>query len=231
MTLIELKNVTFSYYTNTILRDVSLSINEGEIIAIIGPNGAGKSTLAKIIAGLLKPTKGEIILSDKKQDAQNLIGYVPQRYEIDKNFPATVKEILTTRTQKISNHIINELNIAQLLSKRFSELSGGQQQRVLIALSLIANPKILILDEPTAGVDAKSHDEFFQLIEHLNKEHNTTILLVTHDLGVLSSHVKEVICLNEGTAQKEPIHKIGQLVEKIYGSQIQIVHHGEDHCQ
>jgi len=229
MSLIELKHVTFNYENVPVLSDVSLSINQGEVVAIIGPNGSGKSTLVKIIAGLLTPTYGEVLFNGRA--TTGVIGYVPQRYEIDKNFPATVNELLSTSGMKISKHILDELSLNDLLEKKFSELSGGQQQRVLIALSMGTNPELLILDEPTAGVDAKSHEEFFKLIKHINKEHKTTILLVTHDLGVLSKHVKSVICLNECCAQKEPIHKIGQLVKKIYGTSTQIVHHGEDRCK
>lgn len=219
--IIEINSLSFSYRESEILENISLRIEEKDFIALIGPNGSGKTTLIKIILGLLEPNKGEIDLKIKKEE----IGYVPQYHEIDPNFPGTVKEILSKKNKEI----IEQTGIEDLMEKKFVNLSGGQQQKVLIALALEQNPKLLILDEPTSGIDSRSEQSFYELLKKLNKK-GVTIILVTHEIGMVHSLVKDVICINHRICCTGKTAELPQLLKKAYGSDfIQHHHHGGHH--
>ena len=193
MALIELKNLSLGYDNNIVLNNINLSINEGDFICIVGPNGSGKSTLIKGILGLLKPIKGKVLFNDLKR---NFIGYMPQETKIDSTFPASVYEIIisgtlnslglkpfyTKREKKIVNDNLKLLKIENLKNKNFCDLSGGQRQKVLLARSLCATSKLLILDEPSNNLDKKSKEELLKIIKELNEKYNITILMITHDL-------------------------------------------------
>ncbi|HLC91324.1 MAG TPA: metal ABC transporter ATP-binding protein [Candidatus Nanoarchaeia archaeon] len=217
--LISVSNLHFSYGENTILEDINVEIVEHDFIALIGPNGSGKTTLVKVLLGLLQPTSGEIFLSIPKEK----IGYVPQRYTIDKTFPGTVEEILITK----EGEAIKQTGIKDLLKKKFISLSGGQQQRVLIALALQGSPKLLILDEPTAGVDVQAQQAFYALLKQLNKK-GITIILVTHEVGVLSSLVKKVLCINHRICCMGHPQDMPKLLKQMYGQHF-IHHHEHNH--
>ena len=193
MSLIEVKNVTLGYEKHIVLKNVSFSIESGDIVCVVGPNGSGKSTLIKGIIGLIKPMKGKIKFNDLKQE---FIGYMPQETKVDHNFPASVLEIVLSGLlnnkgvlsfytkndlQKVRDNL-KLLNISNLENKCFSDLSGGQRQKVLLARSLCATSKLLILDEPSNNLDSKSKTELYELILKLNKEHGITIIMITHDL-------------------------------------------------
>ncbi len=193
MSLIELKNLSLGYDNITVLKDINMVIEENDFICIVGPNGSGKSTLIKGILGLIKPSKGKIIYNNLKQ---NFIGYMPQEVKIDSNFPASVYEIVlsgtlnrlglksfyTKREKQIADDNLKILGIENLKDKSFQDLSGGQRQKVLLARSLCATSKLLILDEPSNNLDAKSKQELYEIIVDLNKNHNITIIMITHDL-------------------------------------------------
>ncbi len=193
MSLIELKNLSLGYDNITVLKDINMVIEENDFICIVGPNGSGKSTLIKGILGLIKPSKGKIIYNNLKQ---NFIGYMPQEVKIDSNFPASVYEIVlsgtlnrlglksfyTKREKQIADDNLKILGIENLKDKSFQDLSGGQRQKVLLARSLCATSKLLILDEPSNNLDAKSKQELYEIIVDLNKNHNITIIMITHYL-------------------------------------------------
>ncbi len=190
MSLIEINNLTLGYDNHVVLKNINLSIDDGDFICIVGPNGSGKSTLIKGILGLIKPIKGKVIFKDLKQ---NFIGYMPQETMVDKNFPATVFEIvLSGMLNKCNFYGKNEKNIAMsnlkllkidnLKNKSFSDLSGGQRQKVLLARSLCATTKLLILDEPSNNLDSKSKEDLYKAIKELNEKNNITIMMITHDL-------------------------------------------------
>lgn len=219
-TLVSVSSLSFSYGENKVLDNISFEIKEDDFIALIGPNGSGKTTLVKILLGLLPASEGEIKLSIPKSK----IGYVPQRYTIDKNFPGTVKEILSTK----DGEIVVQTGIKELLSQKFISLSGGQQQRVLIALALQKNPKLLILDEPTAGVDIQAQQAFYELLKQLNKK-NITIILVTHEVGILSSLVKKVLCINHKICCVGEPKEMPKLLKQMYGEHFVQHHHKEGH--
>lgn len=193
MTLIELKNLSLGYDNIPILEDINMTIEENDFICIVGPNGSGKSTLIKGILGLIKPIKGEVIYHNLKQ---NFIGYMPQETKIDSNFPASVFEIVLSGTlnrlglksfyskkeKQIALDYLEILKIDKLKDKKFQDLSGGQRQKVLLARSLCATSKLLILDEPSNNLDSKSKKELYKIIKNLNKNHNIAIIMITHDL-------------------------------------------------
>ena len=193
--IISLHNVSFSYPSNPVLENISLTIHKGDFVGVIGKNGSGKSTLLKLMLRQLKPQNGTITL---KPDTH--IGYVEQvTPNSDSSFPASVLEIVMLGLQQkiglfhfagkkhktMARNALKMVGLHGFEHKQFSFLSGGQQQRVIIAKALVSNPELLILDEPTTGIDAQSEQEFFALLDHLNKGHGKTIVLVTHNFEKL----------------------------------------------
>jgi zinc transport system ATP-binding protein len=188
----------------SVLSGVTFDIAQGEIAAIIGPNGSGKTTLLKTVLGLIPPSGGEIRIFGKHLHAvRTLIGYVPQRFDFDRDFPITVGEFMDlARHQhcppsRIAEKIREVGLPARTIDARLGSLSGGQLQRVLIAQAILNNPAMLFLDEPSSGIDIAGEATFYELIEHLNVEHDTTILLVSHDIAMVAGMVDNVICVNK----------------------------------
>lgn len=236
---IAVNHVTVAYGNNVVLRDVSFAVSQGEVAALIGPNGSGKTSLMKAILGL-HPSSGTIQVFGKHLHAvRDMIGYVPQRLDFDREFPITVREFMdlarhahcpVTRIEaKIKEVGLPE----QVLEQRLGSLSGGQLQRVLIAQAILNEPAILFLDEPAAGIDIAGEATLTEIIEHLNKEHGTTILLVSHDIGMVSDLVDNVICVNKKLLCYGPpksaltLRKIGEL----FGDEKGFYEHGhpQDH--
>lgn len=188
------------------LENISFKADQGDLLGIIGPNGAGKTTLFSLILGLLEGYQGKITLFNEdirnNRKALKRIGYIPQKKNINQGFPATVEEIVSLgvlgrKTNK--DVIISALKIVGLLEqkdKRIGELSGGQQQRVLIAKALVNEPELLILDEPTTGIDLETQDRFYTLLRELNSERNITIILASHDLDAINRLANKVACVN-----------------------------------
>lgn len=209
--IISIKNLSFSYDgSNNILENLSCDIYKKDFVAIIGANGSGKSTLLKLILKELLPTKGTIEIENidiKNFKDWKKIGYVPQITEGSiPNFPVTALEIVTLNLYdkmglfKFSkkNHIekakrsLSQVEMLEFKDVSINKLSGGQKQRVLIAKSLINDPKILIFDEPTTGIDKKSKENLFKILTHLNKIHGITIILVTHELEIMKNDVTKI---------------------------------------
>jgi len=197
------ENLSVKYGEHAVVDNVSFSIEQGKIAAIVGPNGSGKTTLMKAILGLI-PSRGEIIvLGQHLHDVRSRVGYVPQRFTFDRDFPITVEEFLnlarssSCATSRITT-VIKEVGLTPLvLHKQLGHLSGGQLQRILIAQAILHDPAILFLDEPATGIDVVGETAIHDVIEHLNKEHNTTVLMVSHDIAMISSLVDQVLCLNK----------------------------------
>ncbi len=222
---IELEDISFTYGNNVVLHNVSFKIENKDFVGIIGSNGSGKTTLLKIMLGLLKPSKGTIRIFNKTvEDAikNKEIGYVPQRYNVDNNFPATVKELLSFNGNK---RVTSLLGINELLNKKFSELSGGQQQKVLIALSLRSNPKVLFLDEPTVGIDMTSQREFYDFLKKLSTQMKVAIVLVSHDIGVISKYVNKVILVSDKICIMGKTDEARSMLKKAYGEEFEVFHH------
>ena len=207
MSYFSLNKIGFSYEGKVVLEDIHFSVEKGDYLCIVGENGAGKSTLLKGILGLKKPNEGEIILGDglKRQD----IGYLPQQTEAQKDFPASVFEVVESgclnklslfpfyrkEDKKRVEDALRFLNIENLRKSCYRELSGGQQQRVLLARALCAGSKLLILDEPVAGLDPKAQTELYDLIDRLNKELKITIIMVSHDVKEIVQRAKHILHL------------------------------------
>lgn len=243
---IEVNNVSFSYNGQPVLDNISFSVNNGEYLGIIGPNGGGKTTLIKIILGLLKPTTGTVKIfgTDIKEfQEKSLIGYVPQRIsQVASQFPATVKEVIETgRTARIGlfkrytkddglaiEKAIEVAGVARLKHRLIEDLSGGERQRVFIARALSAEPKILILDEPSAGVDLASQEQFYTFIQKLNQELGLTILFISHDIDVVAHEVKCLLCLNKNlVCHGNPREFLKEeQMEKLYGKKVKFILHG-----
>jgi len=208
--LIEVKNLSFAYRKDLVLKDINFTLQEGDFFAITGPNGGGKSTLIKLILGLLKPLKGSVKLNNlKKVD----IGYVPQNTNVNLEFPITVLDVVMMgngekhKSKKFFNigyssfeiecakHSLSKVGMEGFLDNKISDLSGGQRQRVMIARAICSHPKLLVLDEPTSNIDVNGQKEIYKLLKELNKE--ITILVITHDLTVISNYANKVLYVNQ----------------------------------
>ena len=193
--LFEVKNLSLGYEKENIIENISFVVNEKDFVIVVGKNGAGKSTLIKGILGLIKPTGGEIIFDSSLN--RKLIGYMPQETKVDQAFPASVFEIvLSGRINKMGHRpfynkedkekaieALKILNIYDIKNKSFCDLSGGQRQKTLLARSLCATEKLLILDEPSNNLDQESKVEFYSTLKHLNEGHGITIIMITHDIS------------------------------------------------
>lgn len=249
--IVEIRDVSYRYEKDLVLEDIQLTITKGDFLAIVGPNGSGKSTLMKLILGLLKPQKGSITLFgqdiNRFKDWQK-IGFVSQKANsFNTGFPATVFEVVASGlTKKLglfhflkkTEHkkvfdAIRAVGMEQFTRRNIGELSGGQQQRVFIARALVSDPELLILDEPTVGVDAKNVHSFYEMLEDLNKKSKITLLLVTHDIGAISDKVTHVACLNNNLhfhGKTEEFEKLKQSdLSDLYGHDVQILVHDHNH--
>lgn len=243
--IIEIINVSFAYGRGAILDNISLNVHLGDYLGIVGPNGGGKTTLLKIILGLLPNYSGTIKLfgTDIREFRDwSRIGYVPQKAtNFDVNFPATVEEIVSMgrygriglfhfpnqKDKEVVESAIEKVGMSGFKQTLIGNLSGGQQQRVFIARALASQPEIIILDEPTVGVDLETQRTFYQLLKELNNNLNLTLILVSHDLDVVASETTEVACINgkliyHGTPKD---FLKGDTIAKIYGEGFKFVVH------
>lgn len=213
---IELTDVRVSYGDVPVFRGTSMRVAAGEFLGIIGPNGSGKTTLLKLLVGLITPQAGSVKLFGYEahtREGRLQVGYVPQRIaQQDTGFPATVQEVvesgrtallpwygrLTKRDTLAVDRALAATDLTDLRHRRVMELSGGQRQRAFIARALAGQPRMLILDEPTVGVDAASQQSFFTFLEHLNKQEGITVVFVSHDTHALMRSVTCVLCLQDG---------------------------------
>ncbi|MDL2281005.1 metal ABC transporter ATP-binding protein [Selenomonadales bacterium OttesenSCG-928-I06] len=213
MCKVETKDISVYYHTGLVLDNVSINIEKGEFAVVFGPNGSGKTTLLKSIAGLIKPQSGRIIINGRNIDdakTKGLIGYVPQNYEHGiEGFPATVKEIVSlglitgnydVKNHKSANHIVDHMlklvDATHLKNRLINELSGGEKQRVMVARALASNPELLLLDEPTSGIDIKASSKIYETLGFLNENLKITIIMVSHDIDNAVNHASKVICIN-----------------------------------
>lgn len=207
--VIDLKDVWVSYGNTPVLEAVDLVVEDRDFLAIIGPNGGGKSTLLKVILGLIKPDRGSVrLLGDDPKKTRKYAGYVPQYISSNLDFPISVWEVVlmgclghkgpfrgyNEDDRKAAYEALKVVDMLDYRDRQIGELSGGQKQRVFIARSLVTRPRLLILDEPSTGIDSKRQREFYELLNRLKSE--IAILLVTHDMSALSVYVDKVACLN-----------------------------------
>jgi zinc transport system ATP-binding protein len=240
---LDISNLSVFYGEDCALKEVNLHVDDREFLAIIGPNGGGKTTLLKAILGLVQPESGAIrIFGETGVAARRSIGYVPQFSRFDRRFPISVDEVVlmgrlagrspwflrfTDQDRKMVEALLMRLEIADLKHRQIGQLSGGQLQRVLIARALAVEPRILILDEPTASVDSASKTRIYEILKELNQE--MTILIVTHDLSAVSSNIDKIACLNQQLFYHGRTELEAGLVEKVYGCPVDLIAHGVPH--
>ncbi len=205
MELVNISNLSYKYHKTDVLENINLIIKDDDFLAIIGPNGGGKSTLLKLILGLLTAQDGEI----EKKIENTQVGYVPQNTNLNIDFPITALEIVLMgiisskkrffgySKEDITSAMasLSKVSMADFANSKIGDLSGGQRQRVFIARALCSNPKIMLLDEPTASIDVKGQREIYELLKELNK--SICIVVVSHDISVLLNYAKNVAHINK----------------------------------
>ncbi|MEN8907374.1 MAG: metal ABC transporter ATP-binding protein [Clostridiales bacterium] len=216
MNIIEIKELYVNYNNTKVLENINLNVKENQFLGIIGPNGGGKTTLIKSILGLVKPVKGNIYINENID-----IGYVPQFSNFERNFPINVMDVILMgrlsekfsffksyrkEDVKLAKEVMLKLGIYDFRNRQIGKLSGGQMQKVLIARSIINNPKILILDEPTSNIDSNTRIEIFNILKQLNNK--MTILIVSHDVDDIVLYVDSIVCLNKNLHYHENNKKI-----------------------
>ena len=240
--VIRLDDVWVKYGDLTILEGINLSVQNLDFLGIIGPNGGGKTTLLKVILGLVKPSRGTAkVLGDSPEKSRRFVGYVPQISLFDRDFPVTVLEVVlmgrlgkkrllrkySEEDKRIAYRALESVEMLELKDKQVGKLSGGQLQRVLLARALAADPKILLLDEPTASIDEPTKTKLYDLLKNLNRK--ITIVLVSHDIGVISSYVDKIACLNRRLFYHGSKEIEAETIEKTYQCPVDLIAHGVPH--
>ncbi|GAA0249008.1 metal ABC transporter ATP-binding protein [Haladaptatus pallidirubidus] len=245
MTVAEIENATFGYSDRPVLSDVSLTVEDGEFLGLVGPNGSGKSTLLELVLGLQTPDKGTVRLfgePPQKGRKGGRVGYVAQNVTAVSGMPVTVREIVTAgrssllgfgftreKDREAVEYAMETVGISNLANRRVARLSGGQQQRAFIARALAADADVLVLDEPTVGVDAESREEFYNLLHDLNED-GLAVILVEHDIGVVTERADRIACLN----RKLYFHgdtdefEASEVLAEAYGANQRQLHHDHD---
>ena len=235
-----LRDVSYRYREAPVLEAIDLVLNEGDFLGIIGPNAGGKTTLLKIILGLLEPARGTVeVFGRSPREARGTIGYVPQYARFDSSFPIDVLDMVrmgrlgwrrregAREARAAALAALEHVDLADLAGEQIGRLSGGQLQRVLIARALAAEPRILLLDEPTASVDTRIGQSVYGLLAGLSE--TLTVVLVSHDIGVISRYVKTIACLNVRLHYHHSRELTPDMVEAAYGCPVDLVAHGHPH--
>jgi ABC-type Mn2+/Zn2+ transport system ATPase subunit len=233
--LINCEHVSCTYGNASVIEDVYMLISRGEFVGVVGPSGSGKTTLLKAILGAHPVAHGSITMAPKLT-----LGYVPQVETVDWYFPVTVEEVvvmtrsqhswwprITARERAAVREVLERLGIGDVAGRHIRELSGGQQQRVFLARAMFRNPDILIMDEPTSGVDVRTRHEVLHLLADLHAD-GLTILLTTHDLNGLAAHLPRLVCLNKRViADGNPREVLTpKVLEATYGAPMEVLEHG-----
>ena len=244
---VEAREVHLALEGVPILRGVNLRVPAGQLVALIGPNGSGKTTLLRALLGFQKIDRGEIKLFGQADVAAALprIGYVPQRFNLERSFILSVREFLALRlratrhwfwqthrrTDALIRSSLAEIGVEALLDRPLARLSGGQLQRVLIAFSLLRKPELLLLDEPTAGVDTPGEQTFYDLIAQIQARHRLTVILVSHDLSMVYRHASWVYALNGVICCQGPPEQVknAEALKQAYGIHASPYHHYHAH--
>ncbi len=232
--VVEINDLCFSYSGKEVLHGVDLVVEEGDFVAVVGPNGGGKTTLLKLVIGLLRPTRGTVKLVGRRASRKGVeIGYVPQQIDHNLSFPATALDVVimgkhtpenrlffkrSARDRQDGLQALEKMGIGEVADRKISDLSGGQRQRVLIARALVTEPELLVLDEPTASIDSRGQNDFYQLLQELNKD--LTILMVSHDLLSVSTFAKSVACVNKRLHYHQAFESSGELLDAVYACSV-----------
>lgn len=236
--ILRVRDLTVIKDEHVILDKVGFDVEKGETVAIIGPNGAGKTTLFKAILGLI-PYHGEVVWGEGVK-----VGYVPQKLYVENDLPLNTREFLSYKDKNNKNIIealyavgLNDKNNyidsfeKHILKSRLGNLSGGELQRVLIAWSLLGNPNVLLFDEPTSGVDVVGEETVYTMLDHLKKERNLTILLISHELEIIHKFTDKVLCLNKENICFGPPEEIDSkdVMNKLFKEEVHFFRHHHDH--
>jgi len=232
---IELKNLSFAYAKESVLKDINLSYDKKDFLVLIGPNGGGKSTILKLILGLLKPTSGEVKVKEGLK-----LSYVPQNTNINKEFPMRVIDaVLMGRLQKRkfgffksidkqrAKEALQAVGMSGFETHNIAKLSGGQRQRVFIARALCSDADILLLDEPTANLDRKSQSDVYELLKKLNKK--VGIIIVSHDTAILLGYATKIAYINQTLHMHDAIDKTKEDFKSDHICPVELMHAGCDH--
>jgi zinc transport system ATP-binding protein len=241
-TIIEVRDVWFSFNGQPVLRDTNLTVPRGDFLVIVGPNGGGKTTLLKLMLGLLKPNRGIVrAFGEEPEKVAHRIGYVPQNVHVNKTFPVSVMDVVlmgclrngggwsrhTQQDRAAAEKALKQMGVWIYRDRRIGELSGGQLQRVFIARALVSGPELLLLDEAMASIDAQSRGEFYETLVELNR--TVTIIAVSHDMMILSSHVKSVACVNRELFYHDSGELTQEMMDFAYHCPVDLVAHGVPH--
>jgi zinc/manganese transport system ATP-binding protein/zinc transport system ATP-binding protein len=235
---VEFRGVTCGYSGHPALRDVDLTIISGDFIGIVGPSGAGKTTLLRAILGAVDVYRGDILVNGRPIDRKRpRAGYVPQLETIDWNFPVTVEQVVlmgraaagwlpwhNKRAIEEAYSVMQRLGIADLGKRHIRALSGGQQQRAFLGRALFSSPSLLLLDEPTAGVDIKTRDDILHLLDELNHE-GVTVVMTTHEINAVAAHLPWVVCVNRGVIAEGPPSQVytSDILARTYGAPMTVI--------
>jgi ABC-type Mn2+/Zn2+ transport system ATPase subunit len=237
MSVFDTESLTVVLGDRTVLEGVTLSVEEGEIVAIIGPNGAGKTTLLKAALGLLPVRSGAIRLLGKPLASlgqeRDRLGYVPQHLELDRTIPVTVRELVGINTparyfsRQALSKALAEVDVDRLADRLVGELSGGEMQRVMIAMNLLRDPRLLFLDEPATGIDREGERLFYDVLESLRKSRSLTVVMVSHDISVVYRYASRVLCINRRLMCQGPPGEIlrDETLETLYGHATAVYEH------
>jgi zinc transport system ATP-binding protein len=229
---------------HAVLENIDLQLDAGDFLGIIGPNGGGKSTLLKAMLGLIKPDRGEIaVFGLPPAAARSHMGYVPQKTVFDRSFPVKVQDVVLMgrysrkgllhrygrQDRQAAFRALADVGMADRAGRQIGALSGGEQQRVFVARSLVSDPELLLLDEPTAGIDSAQQTDFYDLLCHLNRDLGIAIVLVSHDVTAVSSYVSKIACLNQRLYYHGSVELSNEDIEKAYGCPVEMIAHGTPH--
>ena len=234
--IVELRSVTSGYDREPVLRSVDLTINRGDFVGLLGPSGSGKTTLLRTILGAVDVYSGEVRIEGRSiSDGRPNIGYVPQLEAIDWNFPVTVEQVVlmgqTSHSWWFPWHrkvdrdrafeMMDRLGIVDFAKRHIRELSGGQQQRVFLARALVNSPRLLLLDEPAAGVDIKTRDDVMHLLDELNHQ-DVTVIMTTHEINAVAAHLPWVVCINGEIVDAGPPSRVftPEVLKRTYNADI-----------
>ncbi len=242
--IVSIKGLWICRAEHAVLEDINLELVAGDFLGLIGPNGGGKSTLLKAMLGLIKPDRGSISLFGlPPAAARSRVGYMPQKTVFDQSFPINVLDVVLmgrySRTGLMHRYgqmdrqaalkALEAVGMQDRAMREIGALSGGEQQRVFVARSLVSDPELLLMDEPTAGVDSAQQTDFYDLLCHLNRNLQIAIVLVSHDVTAISKYVSKIACLNQRLYYHDSKELSNDDIEKAYGCPVEMIAHGMPH--
>jgi zinc/manganese transport system ATP-binding protein/zinc transport system ATP-binding protein len=238
---VRIEALTGGYNGESVLESIDLTISHGDFVGLVGPSGSGKTSILKAILGILDIYDGRVLVNGIDTSVRRpRVGYVPQLETIDWNFPVTVEEVVmmgctmnsplfpwvTGLQRKAAARMMENLGISGLAKRHISDLSGGQQQRIFLARALVGDQQILLLDEPTSGVDIKTRDDIMHLLHELNHQ-GITVIMTTHEINSVAAHLPRVVCLNGRIIADGPPYKVlsTEILSATYGGPMPVIHH------